>query len=114
MAPPVADVAPLLEERLRIDVHHAPGEVLLALEGEVDLVTTPMLRTALALLHAGGACSRITVDMAGVGFMDAAGIGCITRAARRLNDRGIALAVIRPSPPVRRLLDLCDPGGLLR
>ncbi|MDX6555658.1 MAG: hypothetical protein QOD86_1853 [Miltoncostaeaceae bacterium] len=97
-----------------MDVHHTREAVVLTLEGELDLATTPMLKTALALLHAGGACPLVVLDLAGVGFMDGAGLRCITRAARRLSDRGVALAVTHPSRPVRRLLELCDPGGLLR
>ena len=114
--PPITDVAPLLllEARLRMDVHHTPEAVVLTLEGELDLATTPMLKTALALLHAGGTCPLVMLDLAGVGFMDGAGVGCITRAARRLGERGVALAVIHPSRPVRRLLELCDLGRLMR
>jgi anti-anti-sigma factor len=112
---PITDVAPLLlEARLRMDVHHTPEAVVLTLEGELDLATTPMLKTALALVHAGGTCPLVMLDLAGVGFMDGAGVGCITRAARRLGERGVALAVIHPSRPVRRLLELCDLGRLMR
>src|SRR5688500_8221063 len=79
---PITDVAPrLLEARLRMDVHHTPEAVVLTLEGELDLATTPMLETALALLHAGGTCPLVMLDLADVGYMDGAGVGCITRAA---------------------------------
>jgi anti-anti-sigma factor len=112
---PITDVAPLLlEERLRMDVHHTPEAVVLTLEGELDLTTTPMLKTALALLHAAETRPLVMLDLAGVGLMDGAGVGCITRAARRLGERGVALAVIHASRPVRRLLELCDPGRIVR
>ena len=50
---------------------------------------------------------------AGVGFIDAAGLGCIVRAENRLAGRGGALAVRRPSRRARRLFELCEMGELL-
>jgi anti-anti-sigma factor len=108
------DVAGLLEEQVRIEVRHGPGEVLLAVAGELDLATIPLLETALADAIVGGIRPRLVLDLAGVDFMDASAVGCIVRAGRRLAARGGALVVLEPSRPARRLLELCDLGGLLR
>jgi len=108
-----AGVAGLFEKGLRIHVRHGPGEVLLAVDGELDMATTPRLESALADVLAGGSCPRVVLDLGGLGFMDACALGCIVRIGRRLAAGGGALVVLRPSRPARRLLELCGLGGLL-
>ena len=107
------DVPGLLEERLRIDVRNEPGEVLVAVHGELDLATTPLLETALSEVLAAGIRPRVVLNLAGLGFMDASGIGCIERAGRRVAASGGALVVLEPSRPARRILELCDLGALV-
>ncbi|MDX6556569.1 MAG: hypothetical protein QOD86_2764 [Miltoncostaeaceae bacterium] len=106
------DAPGLLEGRLRIDVRHGPGEVLLAVDGELDLGTAPELEAALAEVLASGIRPRVVLNLAGVGFLDASGIGCIQGAGRRAAASGGPLVVLEPSGPARRILELCDLGAL--
>jgi anti-sigma B factor antagonist len=107
------DVPSLLEERLRVAVRHGPGEVLLSVDGELDLATTALLEATLADVLAGRIRPRVVLNLAGLGFMDASGIGCIERAGRRVAASGGALIVLEPSRPARRILELCDLGALV-
>lgn len=109
----VMDAPPLLEGRLGIDVRRGPEEVVLVVSGELDLATVPLLAAAMAGVLREGARPHVVLDLAGLDFMDAAGLGCITRTERRLSTRGGALVVRGPSPPARRLLELCDLDGLV-
>lgn len=108
------DVTRRLGARVRIEVRPGPDVVLLILHGELDMATTPVLEATLAEVLGGGACPRLLVDLADLGFMDVCAVGCIVQAERRLAVGGGALAVRAPSPSAHRLLELCDLGGLLR
>jgi anti-anti-sigma factor len=108
-----AHVPFLPEERLTIDVRHGPDEVVLVVGGALDVASAPLLARALAGVLREGLHPHVVLDLEGLGFMGAAGLGCIFRARRRLVGRGGGLAVLRPSGPIRRLLELCDLGGLL-
>ena len=108
------DVSGLLDGRLTIGVWDWPDEMVLVVGGDLDLASAPLLVTALAGVLHRRQCARVVLDLEGVGFMDATGLGCIVRAWQSLAVRGGALAVRRPSRSVRRLLELCELGELLR
>jgi len=56
----------------------------------------------------------ILVDLAAVTFMDASTIGAIVESRNRLQARGQRLEMRAPSPPARRLLELCGLTHLVR
>jgi anti-sigma B factor antagonist len=95
-------VLPLAVERIRAD-----GYELLAVEGEIDIATSPRLIAALneAVTDTTGA---VLVDLSAVGFMDSTGLALLIRAQRRLSGRGRGFAVVCPEGPVRRIFDLTD------
>ncbi len=66
--------APALEVRDRWD----GAEVTMTVRGEIDLSTAEVLSERLAEAT-GRNPSRLVVDMAGVGFMDSAGLHCFVR-----------------------------------
>ena len=47
---------------------------------------------------------HLAVDMSGVTFIDAAGVGVLVAAANRARQAGGGLSLLAPSWPVRRLL----------
>ena len=58
------------------------GHVIVALSGEIDIVSAPAVREVLAAA-ASQAVAGITVDLGGVTFMDAAGLGVLAGAGGR-------------------------------
>jgi anti-sigma B factor antagonist len=72
--------------------------------GELDLATGDGLRERLA--EALGAHPAVTVDLSGVEFIDCSGLRALTAARRHARRSGSRLVLSRPSPAVRRLLDL--------
>ena len=81
------------------------GHAVLRVEGEVDLLTTPVLVEALD--GALPATDRHTVDLCAVEFMDSTGLRPLLEARRRAEERGGALVLrVREGGPVARLLDL--------
>ena len=73
--------------------------------GEVDLNTAPTLSVAIEVSEKLEP-PRLTVDLAGVTFIDASGLRVLLQAARRARDAGRRFVVGRPSPQVVRLLEL--------
>ena len=76
---------------------------LLVLSGELDLATAHVLQAALdGGSDAGG---DLTLDLAGLEFMDSTGIKLIITAARKREGKG-RLVLRSPAAPIRRVLDL--------
>lgn len=80
---------------------------LVTVEGELDAATAPELAQALRAAAPG---ETITVDLAGLTFIDSSGIAVLLAAHRREETDGTRLRLTRPSEPVRRTIGIC---GLL-
>jgi anti-sigma B factor antagonist len=75
----------------------------LRLVGELDASNIEALSDALAPeLDQGG---DLTLDLAGLAFMDSTGIQVLVRSAQELNGRG-TLVLVSPGSLVRRILEL--------
>jgi anti-anti-sigma factor len=75
----------------------------LRLVGELDASNIDQLSDALAPdLDKGG---DLTLDLAGLAFMDSTGIQVLVRSAQELNGRG-TLVLVSPGSLVRRILEL--------
>lgn len=98
--------AELLSATLRID------GVVVTVEGELDLATAPTLRVRLDEALSVGT-GTVTVDLAGVRFMDARGLTVLVETARRLSETERRLAVRAAPTALRRLFDLMDLTQLL-
>ena len=100
-------------EPLRIRFHHSADETVLYVEGDVDLATAPTLEgaldLALPLIHGG----EVVVDMAGVEFIDSAGVRALTLAAGRARRCGSTVVVRNPSRMARKVFDILEAGSVL-
>ena len=76
---------------------------VLAVRGDLDLYTSPSLRTE---LHELGD-DKIALDLTDVTFIDSSGLGSIVGALKHVRERGGAFAVIAPPDgSLTRLLSL--------
>ena len=82
-----------------------PLSAAVVLDGEIDISTCPAVRRLLMAAISGGNV-HLAVDMSGVTFIDAGGIGVLVAAANRARQAGGGLSLLAPSPQVRRLLDV--------
>jgi anti-anti-sigma factor len=89
-----------------------PPSVTVVLDGEIDVATAPAIRRFL-MAAIGGRDVDLAVDMSGVTFIGAAGIGVLVAAANRAREAGGGLSLLAPSPQVRRLLDVCHLDAIL-
>jgi anti-sigma B factor antagonist len=91
----------------------ADGCELLAVEGEVDIATSPRLIAALNEAVTESDFS-VVVDLGSVEFMDSTGLALLVRAQRRLRRRARGFAVVCPDGPVRRIFEITDMVDTLR
>ena len=89
-----------------------PPSAAVVLDGEMDISTCPAIRRFLMAAISGGDV-QLAVDVSGVAFIDAAGIGVLVAAANRARRAGGGLTLLAPSPQVRRLLDVLHLDAIL-
>ena len=89
-----------------------PLSATVVLDGEIDIATAPAIRRFLMAAISGGDV-HLTVDMSGVTFLGAAGIGVLVAAANQARQGGGSLSLLAPSPQVRLLLDVFHLDGIL-
>jgi anti-sigma B factor antagonist len=88
-------------------------QAVLAVRGEVDMVTSPTLGCFVdAAIDSGH--SSVVLDVAELDFMSVSGMGVIASGAFRLGLSGGALTIRSPSAMVRRLLDITGLATLVR
>ena len=96
----------------RMDVDREGDTAVVRVAGELDSAGSRLLRACLGGLLADGV-RVLRVDVAGVSFVDAAGLGVLIGAARRMREAGGELVVESPSRPVTRLLTLTGADAAL-
>jgi anti-sigma B factor antagonist len=86
----------------RLDISTDPEG--LALAGELDAHTAPLLAEQLAELPPGD--GKVVLDIAKVEFMDSSGLRVIIDVHQRATDAGRTLVLRNPSSAVQRLLEI--------
>ena len=89
-----------------------PPSATVVLDGELDIATCPAIRRSLMAAISGGD-AHLAVNMSGVTFIGAAGIGVLVAAANRAREAGGGLSLLAPSQQVRRLLDVFHLDAIL-
>jgi anti-anti-sigma factor len=75
-------------------------------QGEIDVATSPELRTQLNTLVANGA-RDITLGFEGVSFVDSSGLGVLVGTYKRLRDEfGGSVRIVGAQPPVRKVFEI--------
>ena len=77
----------------------------LAIAGQLDMAAALKLEPQLDRLLDAPGVRRLECDLAGVSFVDSAGLGLLLALRERARDRGIAMTLVSVSAPVRRVLD---------
>jgi anti-anti-sigma factor len=91
------------------------GESLdVALIGELDMAATFKLEAEIERHLAGREVRRLVLDLAELTFVDSAGLGALLAIRDLTQDLGTEMALVNPSDPVRRILDLSGTAAVLR
>jgi len=106
----------MLPTAFQVTVSDFEGGHRVCVSGELDAAAASQLHVALQDLVGRGPASGagdVSVDLAGVGFVDSTGLGTLVKAAGQLRRQSRRLVVQRPSPEVRRLFELSGLAALV-
>ena len=91
---------------LELSVDGSSEHPVLTLRGEIDVATSPSLRSELTTLIARGA-TDITIRFDGVSFVDSSGLGVLVGAYKRLRESGIGtIRIVGTQPSVRKVFEI--------
>jgi anti-sigma B factor antagonist len=95
---------------LHVMIDHVRRRVVVT--GELDSATGPTVCDAMSalLLNSPG---DATIDLAGVRFLGAAGIGALVECANQLNSLGATLYIVGVRPRLRRIFDIVGLTSML-
>lgn len=86
------------------------GVTVVPVQGEVDLATADHMRDRILRVAQDSRCVCLVVDMSGLDFFDASGVGALIAVHRELTRQGRHMALAEPAPIAARVLDTLDMG----
>jgi anti-sigma B factor antagonist len=98
-----------VESEFQVEVQSGAGGTVLALSGELDLVSSAALEAELERVNAS-APELVIVDLRKLEFIDSTGLSTLVKADQRAQDAGSRFAVVNGPPQVQRLLSLTGIG----
>lgn len=105
---------PAPDDIVALDVRRADGSVCIVATGEIDSSSAPQFRQTLEGVLNEPGLTELVVDLAGVTFLDSAGLCVLAAAHRRIKGRGVQLRVLASSRAVIRPLQITGLWDLLR
>ncbi len=90
---------------IKIDKIEGDGALTFAVEGEVDLYTSPDLRAAI-LKAEPPANGVLAVDLSAVSYMDSSGVATLVEGLKSAGQKRASFVLKSPSPSVMKVLQL--------
>jgi anti-sigma B factor antagonist len=94
-----------VQNNFQFETRHNGGATLIAVQGELDLASSPALREELDRAHDAGT-ELVVLDLRELVFMDSTGLSVVVKAHQRALESGRRFAVVRGGKQVERLLTL--------
>jgi anti-anti-sigma factor len=91
-------------DQIGIVIRRLQHGIVLAVAGEIDLATAPIVERALR--RAEESHDLVAIDLSRTSFMDSTGLHVIMAANLRLSERGGRLVIIQGPPQVNRIFEL--------
>jgi anti-sigma B factor antagonist len=88
-----------------VSVSWTAGLPVVAVSGELDIVSGPRLRDALDEVMAGSP-GRLVIDLTDVSFLDSSGLGVLVAARKKVRAWSGDVVLVRPVPIVARVLEV--------
>lgn len=98
-------------DRLLLDYRLDNSVAVVTVNGAVDVATCGLLRDGLLRVVADEDHRGLVVNLAGVDFIDSAGIGVLVGVWHRILATNSRLALAAPSPQARSILDTTGLAG---
>lgn len=98
---------------LRVTVDERDGDLVLRLEGELDIETTVFVLAAVDDEHLAGITGALVIDLAALTFVDSSGLAALLHLDQRARAAGTTLVLAHPRANLDRLLDITGVRHLL-
>jgi anti-sigma B factor antagonist len=99
---------------MEIEVKKRDKDVLIKLSGRLDMNTSPDLRKTALTLCTRGRCRNLTVDLAGVPFIDTSGLATLLEILVTTKEHRTQLTLSSLNERVRYLIDVNGVTGFFR
>jgi anti-anti-sigma factor len=95
------------ETPFQADVARIGTGVVVAFSGELDVANAPAMRECLGdVILQNRLGFNLEVNLSEVQFIDSVCIGLLVSSGNRLKESGGSMAILNPSPQVRRLMEI--------
>jgi anti-anti-sigma factor len=101
-----------VESQFRVDVRHEQGATVIAVSGELDLASSPILEERLDQVFDSDV-ERVILDLRALDFMDSTGLSVLIKAHQTAEEAERRLCLVKGPPQVQRLLSLTGVGERL-
>lgn len=101
-----------MQSEFRVDVRNEHGGAVIAVSGELDLASSPVLEERLERVF-GSEANPVILDLRELEFMDSTGLSVVIRAHQTATQADQRLCVVKGPPQVQRLLTLTGVGERL-
>jgi anti-sigma B factor antagonist len=96
---------------MKIELERIDKDAVIRLSGRLDMNTSPDLRKAALTLCTKGKCQSLTIDFAGVSFIDTSGLATLVEILVASKDRCMQLTLSGLREKVRYLIDVNGLAG---
>ena len=83
-----------------------PGVLVLKVEGDVDMDSSPALREQIAKELKGTSCLK--VDLSSVAYLDSSGIAVLIQGHKSAQKTDVAYSLLNPSSQVKAVIELAQ------
>ena len=90
---------------MQVNVTDSEEAITIKVEGEIDLYSSPELRSAINQAVPKGR-RAVRIDLGGVAYMDSSGVATLVEGLRHAGDKGVEFVLIAPSSSVMKVLQL--------
>jgi anti-sigma B factor antagonist len=102
-----------VQSQFRVDVRREEGATVLAVSGELDLASSPVLEERLDEVF-GSDSDVVILDLRELDFMDSTGLSVVVKAHQAAEAGERQLCLVKGPPQVQRLLSLTGVAERLR
>ena len=92
--------------KVEIATERIGAGVLMKLRGDVDMNTSPDVRSSLGAAFKLGGARALLIDLSGVRYMDSSGIATLVEALQYCMKQNMRLRLVELSPSVRDVFEL--------
>ena len=91
---------------MKVTLTQKGGDTVVALNGDVDLDSSPEVRNSLLGALSDSTTERVVADLAEVGYLDSSGVASLVEALQKAKGAGKTFVLAAVSEPARRVLEL--------